>query len=239
MSISDQNAVAEAERSGHPFLLFRDREGKQRLFVFAPGSSSASVGRRSTSDLALDWDDQVSRLHARFECVDGAWILVDDGLSSNGTFINQERLNGRRRLADGDSLRFGTTTVIFRAPEPERPTAAPPAAPAPVRAVAAPSPVRAPEPEPAAPGGPGISLSSTQRRVLAALCRPYKGQGGFASPATDEEIAEELFLSAGEVSAHVRVLTAKFGLLDQPAADNRVRLVERAFSIGMISEADL
>ncbi len=84
-----------------------------------------------------------------------------------------------------------------------------------------------------------MSLSSTQRRVLAALCRPYKGQGGFASPASDEAIAEDLFLSAGEVAAHLRVLTAKFGLMDQPAAESRVRLVERAFATGVVSENDL
>ena len=39
------------------------------------------------------------------------WVLVDDGLSSNGTFVNGERLNGTRRLDDGDTIRFGTTTV--------------------------------------------------------------------------------------------------------------------------------
>ena len=44
-----------------------------------------------------------------------------------------------------------------------------------------------------------MALSTTQRRVLVALCRPYKGRSGFASPATDEQIAEELFLSVGEV----------------------------------------
>jgi pSer/pThr/pTyr-binding forkhead associated (FHA) protein len=228
VSISDSNAVAEAERSGRPYLLFSDRDGRQRLFVFAADSSSAIVGRRSTSDLVLDWDDQVSRLHARFELVDGTWVIVDDGLSSNGTFINQERLNGKRRLSDGDNVRFGSTTVTFHAP------AAQPVAPAP-----APAPVRAPDTAPPPRRDPGVSLSSTQRRVLAALCRPYKGQGGFASPASNEEIAEELFLSPGEVGAHLRVLTAKFGLVDQSAAESRVRLVERAFATGLISENDL
>jgi pSer/pThr/pTyr-binding forkhead associated (FHA) protein len=228
VSISDPNAVAEAERSGRPYLLFSDRDGRQRLFVFAADSSSATVGRRSTSDLVLDWDDQVSRLHARFELVDGTWVIVDDGLSSNGTFINQERLHGKRRLSDGDSVRFGTTTVTFHSPSAQ-----------PVPPVSVPAPVRAPDTAPPPRRDPGVSLSSTQRRVLAALCRPYKGQGGFASPASNEEIAEELFLSAGEVGAHLRVLTAKFGLMDQPAAESRVRLVERAFATGVISENDL
>jgi pSer/pThr/pTyr-binding forkhead associated (FHA) protein len=215
-SISDLKARVEAERSGRPFLLFRDRDDRQQLFFFAPGSASASVGRRPSSDLLLDWDDQVSRRHARFERVEDAWVLVDDGLSSNGTFVNEERLSGRRRLNDGDTLRFGTTTVTFRSPEREQLGTADGAE------------------TPAA-----VSLSTTQRRVLVALCSPYKGRGGFASPATDQRIAEELFLSVGEVRAHLRVLHAKLGVEELPPAEMRVRLVERAFSVGLISERDL
>jgi len=84
-----------------------------------------------------------------------------------------------------------------------------------------------------------VSLSTTQRRVLAALCRPYKDRGGFAGPATDEQIADDLVLSVGEVRAHIRVLYAKLGIAEQPRAETRVRLVERAFSDGLITDRDL
>jgi pSer/pThr/pTyr-binding forkhead associated (FHA) protein len=193
--------------SVRPFLQFRGADDSQRVFFFEPGSQSASVGRQASSDVALDWDDQVSRVHARFERAGDDWDLVDDGLSRNGTFVNGERISGRRRLNDGDSLRFGTTTVTFRAP------ARTPAAPA---------------------GTPAVGLSTTQRRVLVALCRPYKDRSGFASPATDEQIAEELFLSVGEVRAHLKVIGVKLGV-----DGARVHLVERAFSAGLISEDDL
>ncbi len=145
-------------------------------------------------------------------------MLVDDGFSSNGTFINAERLRGRRRLNDGDTLRFGNTTVTFHSP---------------TRAEAA---AEAVEP-PVAP--PAVGLSTTQRRVLAALCRPYKDRRGFASPATDEQIAEELFLSVGEVRGHLKVLYVKLGVEPLPKSESRVRLVERAFSAGLISEREL
>jgi pSer/pThr/pTyr-binding forkhead associated (FHA) protein len=214
--MSDLKARIEAERSGRPFLVFKDREDRQQLFVFAPGSASASVGRRPSSDLLLDWDHQVSRLHARFERDEDGWVLVDDGLSSNGTFVNDERLRGRRRLTDGDTLRFGATTVTFRSPERERPGPAD----------AAQTPV-------------AVRLSTTQRRVLVALCRPYKGRTGFASPATDQQIADELFLSVGAVRTHLRVLYAKLGVEELPQNETRVHLVERAFSAGLISERDL
>ena len=249
-------ARAEAERSGRPFLELRDGGGRTRVFVFAPGADSASVGRRSSSDLVLDWDDQVSRLHARFECQNGGWELVDDGLSSNGTFVNDRRLSGREPLKSGDVLRFGATEITFHAPRPApaepKPTVAPTPvaavprqpAPAPPRAPAPPSapvPPRAPVPPsaPSAAGAPGIELSTTQRRVLAALCRPYKGGNRFATPATDDQIAEDLVLSVGEVRTHLRILCAKLGITNPSTQDTRVRVVERAFSAGLISEQDL
>ena len=84
-----------------------------------------------------------------------------------------------------------------------------------------------------------VGLSTTQRRVLVALCRPCKGGSRPASPATDQQIAEELFLSVGEVSAHLRVLYAKLEVGEPPEAEMRVGLVNRAFSAGLISERDL
>ncbi len=238
--VSDLKAFVEAERSGRPFLLFRDRDDRQQVFLLDPAPASLSVGRLPASDLRLDWDSQVSRLHARFERVDDAWVLVDDGISSNGTFVNEERVTGRRRLNDGDTLRFGNTTVAFHSPTPEQAEPVPAAPPAPpvVPAAAPPGPPAAPAP-PAAPPRSPVTLSTTQRRVLLALCRPYKGRSGFASPATDEQVAEELFLSVGEVRAHLKVLYAKLGVEKPSGAETRVGLVERAFAAGLISEGDL
>jgi pSer/pThr/pTyr-binding forkhead associated (FHA) protein len=197
---------SEPEPADGPFLLFRDRDGRQQVFYFAAESAHATVGREASSDLVLDWDEQVSRVHARFQRVGDDWEVVDDGLSSNGTFVNDERVSDKRLLTDGDVLRFGTTTATFRSPGRERKLAVP--------------------------------LSTTQRRVLEALCDPYKGRSGFANPATDEQIAEQLFLSAGEVRAHLKVLYVKLGVEELPATEKRVRLVERAFSAGLISERD-
>lgn len=146
---------------------------------------SVTVGRGSSSDLVLNWDAQVSRVHARFERVAEGWELIDGGLSRNGTFVNDRRLSGRHRLNDGDVVRFGRTVVTFRSPQR----------------------VEAPKPPPQPPRA-AVSLSTNQRRVLAALCRPCQASG-HAVPATDEQIADELVLSVSEVRAHLRVLYAK------------------------------
>jgi pSer/pThr/pTyr-binding forkhead associated (FHA) protein len=204
----DANALAEAERSGRPFLVFRDGENRQRLFFFEGDSDSASVGRLASSDLVIDWDAQVSRLHARFERLEGAWVLVDDGLSSNGTFVNDERLSGRRRLSDGDVVRFGATTVVFRSARAERP---------PGRDVAE--------------MPPAVQLSSTQRRLLNALCGPCRAGAG---PATEQQIADELVISVTEVSGHLRVLYAKFGIAEASSDLARAQLVQQAFAAGLV-----
>jgi pSer/pThr/pTyr-binding forkhead associated (FHA) protein len=216
-SVSELKARIDAERAGQPFLLYRDGENRQRLVFLEPGQAQASVGRRPSSDLVLDWDDQVSRIHAQLERVEEDWTIVDDGLSRNGTFINGERLSGRRRLVDGDTMRFGSTTVTFRSPEEEDQAGT---------AIAGESPV-------------AVELSTTQRRVLVALSRPYKDGSAFASPATNQQIADELFLSVDAVKTHLRVLFAKFGIEKVPQNQKRIRLVERAFYSGVISERDL
>ena len=55
-------------------------------------------------------------MHAELEPTGGEWTLVDDGLSRNGSYVNGERVTGRRRLRDRDMLRFGRTVVLYRAP---------------------------------------------------------------------------------------------------------------------------
>jgi hypothetical protein len=217
VSVSDLKARIEAERTGDPFLLYLDDAGKQRLFALESHLTQASVGRRESADLPLGWDDQVSRLHAKFERVEQDWTVIDDGLSRNGTFVNGERLTGRRRLTDGDAVRFGSTTVTFRSPEIDQQSGT---------AVASQSPT-------------SVDLSTTQRRVLVGLCRPYKDGGSFATPATNQQIADELFLSVDAVKTHLRVLFAKFGIEALPQNQKRMRLVERAFYSGAISERDL
>lgn len=201
----------------HTFLLYRDGDDQEQVLSLEPGMTHASVGRLSSSDLVLDWDTQVSRLHAKLERAGESWTVVDDGLSSNGTFVNGERLSGRRPLNDGDALSFGATTVTYRSPGAEE------------------------QVEPAAAGAvpSEVDLSTTQRSVLAALCRPYKGGSVFANPPTDQEIAEELFLSVGAVKTHVAVLVAKFGVDDLPQDQRRVRLAERATQTGAITDRDL
>ena len=75
--------------------------------------------------------------------------------------------------------------------------------------------------------------------MLVALCRPFKDDDGFAAPATNQQIAAELFLSVDAVKGHLRTLFAKFGVDELPQMQKRLRLAERAFQTGVVTEREL
>ena len=68
--------------------------------------------------------------------------------------------------------------------------------------------------------------------MLIALCRPFKSSTAFVTPATNEQIAAEVFLSVSvdAVKKQMRALFEKFGVEQLPQNEKRVRLVERAFA---------
>jgi DNA-binding NarL/FixJ family response regulator len=75
--------------------------------------------------------------------------------------------------------------------------------------------------------------------VLISLCRPYKHRTGFERPSTNQEIADELFLSIEAVKSHLRALYEKTGLDALPQREKRVRLVEQALQGGLVSRHEL
>jgi pSer/pThr/pTyr-binding forkhead associated (FHA) protein len=206
----------EAERAGDPFVVYRDQAGEQRIVPLPTEVRELTIGRHGECDLLLDWDDRVSGLHAELRSSAGHWLVVDDGLSRNGTFVNGERVVGQRRLRDGDQLEVGQTLLVFRRPQ------------------AKPSKSTALGLDPIRP-----ELSEAQRRVLVALCRPYRDGSAFALPATNQEIADELYLSVAAVKTHLRALFQRFEVDGLPQKEKRIRLVQRALDSGSVSPGEL
>lgn len=205
------------ERVGAPFIAFRDEQERLRFHMLADEARSRTLGSRPKMDLSITWDREVSGLHAELQCLGGEWAIVDDGLSRNGTYVNGERVSGRRRLRDGDRIRLGRTVLAFKA-------------------------AHTPEGKETVVGGEGPAFAEptqTQRRILIALCRPYRDGGSFASPAANKQIAAEVFLGVDAVRMHLRTLYGKFGLNDLAQGEKRIKLVERAFQLGLISQRDL
>ena len=206
--------MLEAEREGAPFLAYKDAAGELRLRPLRD-LERATLGRSEHNEVSLAWDQEVSRTHAQLEHVGGDWTLVDDGLSRNGSFVNGERVRGRRRLDDGDIVRLGRTSLLFRAPGPGIESTA------------------------VADAAALVRLSDAERRVLVALCRPLATPGQTAVPASNREIADELQLSLDGVKTQIRSLFAKLAIEDLPQYRKRTELAQRALDVGLVTRRDL
>jgi hypothetical protein len=210
---ADVQALIAAERRGEPFLTGRMPDGRQVIFGLPRDRWRLTVGRRAESDIALAWDVEVSRAHALLEQVGEQWTLVDDGLSSNGSFVNGLRVVGRQRLRQGDRLCFGNTQLLFRDPGPAESEATRREIPS------------------------AVPLTPTQHKVLVALCRPLNDASA-ALPATNRQVADELFLSVDAVKSHLRVLFERFGLAELAQNEKRARLAQAAFAAGAVMPHD-
>lgn len=113
------------------------RAGQREVFE----KSVIAVGRHPLSDLRFDpeQDLDVSTRHAEIRGLDGRYV-IHDNTSTNGTFVNGERVLPDRELHDGDRIAFGehgpqveirivaAAPVATRAAPPSPPRAAPAAA---------------------------------------------------------------------------------------------------------------
>ena len=216
-SASELQAQIHLEREGAPFVVVRTEGRGQELHPLG-ATERLTIGRDAGSDIALPGDPEVSSLHAELDRVGGSWVVVDDGISTNGTFVNERPVRSRARLADGDVVRVGSTGLLFRDPG----TAAARGSTAPARGTTDVGP-----------------LTATQREVLIALCRPLAADAQAAAPASNRAIAEEIHLSVDAVKAQMRVLFERFGLSDLPQIEKRSRLAERALRSGAIRPGDL
>ena len=108
----------------HPAYVFRytiSGVDHEKQFEFGIGKR-VSVGRTANNDLSID-DVSVSKIHASFMADAHGAISVADTGSTNGTFINQERISyGKASVLEaGDRVKFGTVEVTFeRLAGPER-----------------------------------------------------------------------------------------------------------------------
>jgi len=79
-----------------------------RLSVKTP---VANIGRAEYNDLVVP-DPSVSTSHAKLQRREGVWVLVDLD-STNGTFVDGERVKGEAPLAPGAAVRFGDVQLVF------------------------------------------------------------------------------------------------------------------------------
>ena len=175
------------------------------------GSNRMSVGKASENDIALD-DPSVSHLHAVLEHFPAGWCVTDLG-SSNGTWLNGERIWSSRRVRHDDEIRIGETRLLFR------------------------DPTGAVQPGTDVENAPP-PLTARERDVLIALCLPLLARDMFTEPASTRTIADELVISDAAVKQHLANLFGKFGI-GTDDANRRLQLANSAIRSGAVTITDL
>jgi hypothetical protein len=126
------------------------RRGPQPNQVYDLNKDIVTLGRDITNDITIN-DPEVSRHHMRLTRGAGGYTLEDLG-STNGTFVNGQRLTGARPLRDGDMIGLGeTVTLGYESGAGAQPGYGPVDQGMPMTAPS--SPVSRPAPSPYAPGG--------------------------------------------------------------------------------------
>ena len=124
------------------------RSGPTPGAAFALEGDQMTIGRDSTNEIVIN-DAEVSRRHARLTFQGGKYVLEDLG-STNGTFVNGQRLAGPRVLKPGEVVSFGEQIVlVFEAVnlDPGATMVSPRAAAVPASSRPMPPPPPPPEPQ--------------------------------------------------------------------------------------------
>jgi hypothetical protein len=198
-----------------PALVYVDPTGAQRSVPLAD-RVLVTIGRRPEADISLPWDSEVSRLHAELLDRASEWLILDDGLSQNGTYVNGVRVEGRRRLADGDLITVGRTSLTYCDPRESSIDV--------TLALTELQPIR--------------TYSGQQQHVLRSLCQPLLRDGDGVRPASDEEVAEELGLPLGVVGRELDAVAHSFGFADLPLEERRLRTALSALGSGIVPPGD-
>ena len=177
--------------------------------VFELRGDVTTVGRGEGVDIHLD-DPSVSRLHAELVRRGPHVYVTDLGLSSNGTRVNGRPI-GRRVLADGDVVSFGSARVRVGGLGASERAADDTVE---LRRVTAPD------------------LTRREFEVLQALCRPALNQEAFVAPATAKEVADELVVTEAAVKQHLLRLYAKFRIAE--GGNRRGRLANEVIALGIV-----
>lgn len=72
-----------------------------------------SIGRDASADIAVPGETSMSRVHARLRR-EGDSVFLSDAGSTNGTYVNGQKIEGERQLAAGDQIMFGGRKAEYR-----------------------------------------------------------------------------------------------------------------------------
>jgi pSer/pThr/pTyr-binding forkhead associated (FHA) protein len=210
------------QRAAVPFLTWREPGGPLQFVTLDAGRTGATIGRAPKADVRLKDDGAVSSVHAELRPLAEQWVVSDDGLSRNGTYVDGAKVGMHHRLRDQDRIRVGNTLLVFHAPQP---AGAIGQELAPTFTIDASDAVDRSD------------LSRIELDVLRLLCAPILADRN-AEPAPTQQIAGEVMLTTYGVK---RILTRLFKKFNIPrdARNKRSMLVRKAIDSAVISRRDM
>jgi predicted component of type VI protein secretion system len=176
--------------------------------------AETTIGRAPANHVCLADDDKVSRQHAIVQRTGSAGWRITDLDSTNGTFVNDQRIRADRPLQDRDRIRVGDTELVFCAPA--------------TRGKAGRTVMEVVREAP--------DVTRRERDVLQALCRPLFGADRFRLPATTKQISVDLVVSESAVRHHLDRLYDKFEIYDDDPDERRRKLAIDAMQRGVVTE---
>jgi len=91
-----------------------DREMVGTRFSLLPGQRAILGRDKRFVHICVGLFGDASRIHAAVSYTEEEGVLLKDLGSTNGTFVNRERLiRGERNLKDGDSIHLGVVELLF------------------------------------------------------------------------------------------------------------------------------
>src|SRR4051794_9970363 len=146
------------------------------------------IGRSTPGLGSLGGDSEISRVHARVFHDPSGRLMIEDLGSTNGTFVNGNRVSGQQPLNSGDQVRVGQTSLTVEGGAADTGATSVgqviPAAPAPAAAAAAPptQPLPPQQPLGGPPGGPPPRRPRLRGGPPRRPPPPPGGPGGAAPP---------------------------------------------------------
>lgn len=107
--------LSEHNQGGKSDISFEDVSDPSKYFKIR-NKQKIILGRNSGCDVVLDYDDSVSGRHCEISFEDGIYYITDLN-SSNGTYINGEKIHSKTRISSNDMLGLGLLSVIVRLKE--------------------------------------------------------------------------------------------------------------------------
>ena len=115
VAVAPGSAKGRAKKKSLPkgasvFVVIEPKQHRGRTYTL---SNALTIGRLGDNDIIIDDDNFISSHHARIEVrPEGVWVM--DLQSTNGSFVNGQRLSGERSVRKGDRIQVGSTVLEMR-----------------------------------------------------------------------------------------------------------------------------